>query len=367
MKFTCDKEAILKEISIAQEIIYSRNALSILSNVLLEAVDNVLTIKATDLKVAFHTRIPVEVSTPGSTTVFCDKFLNIIRSLPAGEIEFEEIDNIIHIKPVFKKINFKLKSIASDKFPEVQITSSESYFEIPQTDFIEMITQTIFSVSDDETRYFLNGTYFEKDGDNIIMVATDGKRLSYIEKSSGSDMPEFNGIIIPPKVLNMIKKLASGEGSFKLAITDKNIFINFDDQKISSALIDGQFPNYKKVIPREQLYNVSLNRIELLESIRRISILVEQKSRRMYLKFNEGSLTIQSEESEIGDAAEELSCDYNGEPISLALNYQFIIDPLKAITEETVTLNFTDPNKAVSIFSPSEKHFFHIIMPMHVD
>jgi DNA polymerase-3 subunit beta len=230
-----------------------------------------------------------------------------------------------------------------------------------------MISQTIFSVSDDETRYFLNGTYFEKDGENVIMVATDGKRLSYIEKTIDAEIPDFNGIIIPPKVLNMVKKLASGEGSLKLASTDKNIYIDFDEQQITSALIDGQFPNYKKVIPREQLYNVSLNRMELLESIRRISILVEQKSKRIILRFSEGSLTIQSEESEIGNAAEEISCDYNGESISLALNYQFLIDPLKVITEETVTINFSDPNKAVSIFAPSEKHYFHIIMPMHVD
>jgi DNA polymerase III subunit beta len=367
MKFTCNKESILKEISIAQEIIYSRNALSILSNVFLEAVDNQLTIKATDLKVGFHTSIPVDVSTPGSTTVFCDKFLNIIRSLPSGEIEFNESDDAIVIKPLFKKINFKLKSIASDKFPEIQMISSESYFTLPQSVFIEMISQTLFSVSDDETRYFLNGTYFEKDDDKLIMVGTDGKRLSYMEMKQENDVPNFNGIIIPPKVLNMIKKLSSGEGNFSIAITEKNIFIEFENHKISSALIDGQFPNYKKVIPREQVYSASVNKDELLEAIRRISILVEQKSRRIYLKLGKGSITLHSEENEIGNAVEELSCDYEGEDISFALNYQFLIDPLKVIKDEEITIHFSDSSKAVSIFSPEEKNFFHIIMPMHVD
>jgi len=144
MKLTCEKNALLKEISIAQEIISTRNALSILSNVLLEADNGSLTIKATDLKVSFETRIPVDIAVPGSTTVFCDKFLGILRSLPEGDIELELSDGRVFIKPLFQKINFQLKSIAGDKFPEFLEASEDLYFEVPQKDFIEMISQTIF-------------------------------------------------------------------------------------------------------------------------------------------------------------------------------------------------------------------------------
>jgi DNA polymerase III subunit beta len=139
MKFICEKNSILSEISIAHEIISSRNSLSILSNVLLETADNTLNIKATDLKIGFQTKIPVETVSPGCITVFCDKLLGILRSLPEGDVEFELDNDIVVIRPLFQKIDFKLKSIAADDFPELRVTDDESYFDIPQKDFIEMI------------------------------------------------------------------------------------------------------------------------------------------------------------------------------------------------------------------------------------
>ncbi len=249
MKFVSNKADILKEISVAQEIISSRNSLSILSNVLIETGDNVLTVKATDLKVSFETSIPVETSEPGTTTVFCDRFLGILRSLPDGDIEFEQQDQRLDIRPMYKKIDFQLKSIAGDKFPELQEISDDSYFELPQKDILEMINQTIFAVSDDETRYFMNGVYMENLDGKLIMVATDGRRLSFISKEVDENIAAFDGVIVPPKILSLIRKLTSGEGSISLAVTDKNIFAKLDSQRLSSNLIEGQFPNYKRVIP----------------------------------------------------------------------------------------------------------------------
>jgi len=184
MKFISERNVLLKEVSIAQEIISVKNAMSILSNVLLEVRDGFLTIKATDLKVAFETRIPVSGSVNGITTVFCEKFLGILRSLPDREIEFEVRDGKLIIKPVGTSIDFQLKSISSDKFPEIKDGENLTWFALPQADVLEMIGQTIFSVSDDETRYYMNGVYLEKKGENVVMVATDGRRLSYIEKKS---------------------------------------------------------------------------------------------------------------------------------------------------------------------------------------
>jgi len=367
MKFICERDTIMKEISIAGEIISSRNSLSILSNVFMEAVDNTLVLKATDLKVGFETRIPVEVSTPGSTTVFCDKFLSILRSLPSGEIEFEQTEgHTFVIRPVFKKIDFQLKSIDSDKFPEIQLAAEEAFFEVSQKDFIEMITQTIFAVSDDETRYFMNGVYMENTDGDLVMVATDGRRLSYIRKTPEKPIKEFDGVIIPPKVLTMIRKLASGEGMFALAVTEKNIFVTFDNQKISSALIEGQFPNYQRVIPEEQTHEVLVQREELTEALKRVSLLVE-KSRRIYITLGEGNMVLDSEESEIGVAKEELSCQYSGPEIKLALNYLYLSEPLKVIDSEQVSLQFTEANRAITLYSVPQGEYFHIVMPMQLD
>src|SRR6056297_211706 len=142
MKFICERDTIVKEISVAQEIISSKNSMSILSNVLLDAREETLTIRATDLRVSFETRIPVEVVNAGTTTVFCEKLLGILRSLPSGDVEFELGEgNSFSINPVFKKINFELKGIEADKFPEIQLASEDQYFELSQAAFIDMISQ----------------------------------------------------------------------------------------------------------------------------------------------------------------------------------------------------------------------------------
>ena len=367
MKFTCERDVILKEISIAQEIISSRNALSILSNVLIRAQDNELTIRATDLKVGFETTIPVDVSVAGSTTVYCDKFLGILRSLPSGEVEFEQEDSDrFVIRPLFKKIDFRLKSIASDKFPELQLAPTDLFFEFPQADLIDMIGQTIFAVSDDETRYFMNGVYLENVEGQLVMVATDGRRLSYIARTVDAQIPDFSGVIVPPKILNLIRKLASGEGTVKLAVAEKSLFVHFDSQRISSALIEGQFPNYQRVIPKEQEHHLVVKREELQEALKRVSLLVE-KSRRIYLTVTQDALILKSDESEIGQATEEISCQFQGPETTLALNFTYLADPLRVVESENITIHFTESNKAITINPEPETDYFHIVMPMQLD
>ena len=367
MKFISNKNDILKEISVAQEIISTRNTLSILSNVFLETKDNTLILKATDLKVSFESNIPVETIEPGTTTVFCDKFLGVLRSLPDGDVEFEQQDQSLDIRPAYKKIDFQLKSIASDKFPELQEISDESYFELPQKDLLEMINQTIFAVSDDETRYYMNGVYLENLDSKLVMVATDGRRLSYISKEIEPDIGAFESVIIPPKVLSLVRRLASGEGNLSLAVTNKNIFFRFDNQKLASNLIEGQFPNYNRVIPESQDYNIVVDKIELLEALNRVSLLVEQKSRRVFFTVNENNILLHSEESEIGIAREEIPCTYEGPETSLALNYLFLVEPLRVIDEESVNIKFTDSKKAISLLPSDDKEYVHIIAPMQLD
>jgi len=367
MKFSCEKDIIIQEISIAQEIISSRNVLSILSNVLLIAENDSLTIKATDLKVSFETVIPVHVERPGSITVFCDKLLGILRNLPTGSIDFEVSEGQIQITPQAKKAAFRLKSIPPEQYPELQMVSNEQYFTISQSDLNEMISQTIFSVSDDETRYFMNGVYFEKEDGYIIMVATDGRRLSYVKKALQIEIPDFEGVIIPPKILHLIKKLTSGEGTIDIAVTEKNIWVKFDNRKLYSNLIEGQFPNYQRVIPETQKFEIKTEKRDLLEALRRVSLLVEQKSRRIYIGVEGSVLSLQSEESEIGTAQEEIACEYQGDDIKIALNYLYLIDPLKEITEDSVKLLFTEPNKAITLKPEKNEDYFHIVMPMQLD
>lgn len=367
MKFTCEKSALQKEIAFAQEIISSKSSISVLSNVLFIAKDGALFIKATDIKVNFETVLPVDVAKEGTVTVYCDKFLTILSAIPEGDIEIEQDDNKVIIRPVFKKIKFQLKTIASEKFPELPAIDDASYFSLPARTLKEMIINTVFAVSDDETRYFMNGVHFEKNGSTIIMVATDGRRLAYIKKELEADVPDFKAIIIPPKILSVICKHAGDENPISLAISEKNIFLKFGNYSISSVLIEGQFPNYQRVIPEKQTNTLTVKRSELLDSLKRISILVEQKSRRSFLNLKSKEMTVSTEEGEIGAAREELDCAYEGPEMTMALNYRYLEDPLKVMDCEDVELSFTEATKAMTLNAVPKKDYFHIVMPMQIE
>ena len=366
MKFSCERSVLLKEIAMANEIIASKNAISILSNIYFDAKDGNLFIKATDMKVNFETKVPVDVIEPGSVTVYGDKFYGILNSIPEGEIEFEQKDNKINIKTLVKKARFQLKSIASDKFPEFAASGKE-FFEVPVRDLKEMIQETIFAISDDETRYFMNGVFFEKTDDKFIMVATDGRRLAYISKKAASGVGDFSGIIVPPKILNIVLKRAGDEGMAKISLTDKSIFIQFGSYKLSSVLIDGQFPNYNRVIPESQPNHFTFNRLEMMDALKRVSLLVEQKSHRIYLSISPGNISIHCEENDIGNAQEEIPCKYEGEEISIALNYRYLEEHFKVMGGEEVSIHFSEPSKTITIMPVPEKDFFHIVMPMQLE
>jgi DNA polymerase-3 subunit beta len=368
MKLTCSRDSLLKEISIAQEVISSKNSLSILSNVLLTAADGALMLQATDLKVGFETRFPVDVAKEGTTTAFCDKLLNVIRSLPEGDVELEQSDaSMLRIRPLSKKIDFQLRCIPSDKYPEISRVPDSNYFDFPQKDFIEMVSKTLFAVSDDETRYFMNGIFVEKRDDSLVMVATDGRRLAFVNRKIPIHLENIKGVILPPKILTIIRKLSSGEGNLSLALTDKNVFVRMEGKSFSSNLIDGQFPDYRRVIPDAQKHRAIVERVRLEDALRRVSLLVEQKSRKVTFSIRDGSITISSKESELGVASEEVSCEYRGPEMSFAVNCMYMIEPLREIDSETVGVEFSDVNKAITLKPNPEDGYLNIIMPMQLD
>lgn len=374
MKFTFDKDAMIKEISIAQEIITNKSPVSILSNILIIAENNSLTIKATDSTVKFTTTIPVDIQEEGRTTIYCDKFMSILSSLPAGDIEFNQEDIEVFIKPISKKVNFKLKSQASDKFPEIGTSENLPFFEVPSKDFKEMIKETIFAVSEDRNRYFMTGVYFAKEDDSLIMVATDGRRLS-CDSKKGLSVPDFQPAIIPTKILSCILKNAPEEGNIQVAVVDKSVFVKFGNVEFSSVLIEGQFPNYKKVIPESLSMSFMVNKADLDAALKRTTIMIDRKVSRIIFKISSGMLKLISPESEIGTADEEIPCRYDGRDISMSLNFTYVTEPLKVIDSENVIFDFNinevqgdeeaNITKAVIMRGESTGDYIHVIMPMN--
>ena len=370
MKFTFDRDAMIGEIAIAQEIISTKSALSILSNVMIIAQNNTLVIKATDIKVNFETKIPVDIQEEGSTTIFCDKFMGILASLPTGEIEFnleqKENQTIAIIRHTAKKIKFQLKCMSQDKFPEFPEVQEVPFFEVPGKELKAMIAQTSFAVSEDETRYFMNGVYFEKKDNNLVLVATDGRRLAYASKAVLDGAMDFPSAIVHPKVLNIVAKHASDEGNVSIAIVDKMIFFRFANYELSSTLLDGQFPNYQRVIPEQQPNSFQVQKSDLMDALKRTSLMVDKKAGRIFLTAIPGVLTITSQESDLGDAKEEFPCQYNGQEITIAMNYHYVEEPLKVINSERITFEFSEAMKAVTLRPEPAEDYFHIIMPMQM-
>lgn len=365
MQFSCDKDVLLKEIAVAHEIITSRNTISILANALIEAKDDALLIKATDLKVNFETRIPAAIEVPGSTTVYCAKLLNILRSLPGGEIKFHKDGEDPLLINCGTNIQFHLNCIAAEKFPELPVADASQYFSFPQKDFIEMIAHTVFAIGNDETRYFMNGVCLDRKENILVLVATDGRRLSYASKPLEGEIPVFNPIIIPPKALLLIRKLSSGEGNLEIAVSDKIVFINFDNQKISSSLIEGQFPNYARVVPEALDKEIQVNRAELLDAIRRVALLLEPNSKRMFMTVTNDNIHLRSEETDVGSADEDVACQFTGDKIMFKMNYHYLTDPLKVIESDKVIMRFLNDEKAVIMKSIPEEDYYHVLMPMN--
>jgi DNA polymerase-3 subunit beta len=367
MKFICERSALFKEVAIAQEIIGSKSMINVLSNIFVEVANDTLLIKSTDTTIYFETRVPVSAIQSGKATVKGNIFLGILNNIPEGELEFEKVESKIIIKPVSRKTKFQLKTNLSEQYPESPVSDNRKSFEMPIKDFKDMISQTIFAISDDETRYLMNGVSFEKTEDKFIMVSTDGRRMAYIEKNADVGIEDFKGIIIPEKILGIILKHSGDEGNVSIGITDKNIFVSFGSYNFSSSLIEGKFPDYKRVIPTDHDKVFTVNRKDMINALKCVSLLVEQKNKRIGVKVFENEVSVFAQDAEVGEASEVISANYDGEEAQIALNYRYIEEPFKTIADDEVSIHFKDTTKAITIKPIPEKDFFHVVMPMQTD
>lgn len=367
MKFTFNKAVVAREIAVAKEIITAKDALSVLSNVLLSAKDGKLEIRATDVKTNFRTTVPVDIEEEGETTVLCDKFMGILSSLPDGDAEFTLTDKdnltVAVVRSTAKRIKYNLNCVLTDKFPEPVPEKDLKFFNVPAKDLRQMISRTAFAVSADITRYFMSGVYFEKKDRKLVLVATDGRRLSYTEKEILPETAEFINAIVPTKILNIISRHFTDEGSVGIAVTDKMIFFRAGSYEFNSQLVDGNFPNYERVIPKEQTHRLVVSKDDLMSALKRISVMAD-KTNKILFEIKDGSLTVASKSMDYGDADDEIPAEYSGEEITIALNGQHVREPLSEIDSEKVVLEFTEALRAVTMRGDSDSGSFSVIMPM---
>ncbi len=369
MKFQIQKDILLEALQRVSNVVEKKNTLQILSNVMMEVASNKLFLTATDLEVGIKIAIPVQSEKDGKVAVSAKNLLDIVKELPNKSIHLNKKDNN-WIELSCHKSNFNIVGLAADEFPPMPSFENGNYFKVNVASAREMIDKTLFAVSTDETRYHLNGAYLEAIENNMIrMVATDGHRLAYMDKElvlNHSDRFK-KGIIIPKKgLLEMRRLLDSKADSFQMDIEKGNLLIQMENISLFVRLIEGSYPDYEQVVPKSNTKLMTIAREDLLGSLKRVSLLANEKSKGVKFAVQKNLLTITSSNSDLGDAKEEIDVNYDNEPMEIGFNAKYIIDCLSIQNAENIVFHLNDKATAGLLRPEGKDDYTYIVMPMRI-
>lgn len=363
MKFRISKEALLEGLQKVQHVVSSRTTLPILSNVLIVAKGDRLKFTTTDLDVGITGSVMANVDKEGATTLPAKKIVNIVRELPASEVEVSvDSKNIATI--VSGSATFKVNGLSEAEFPPFPDFDGAKEFKIQQSDLRDGLKKTSYAISSDETRYVLNGIYTSFRDGKMTLVATDGRRLAMAESDLEFPASHETDVIIPTKAVQELQRLLGTEGELSLRLSDNQVSISVGDTLLVSKLIEGNYPNYRQVIPSDANERVELPREALLDTVRRVSLLASDKSSSVKLVFADNKVEISANSPDVGEAREEMLVKYEAKQIQVAFNPEFMMAPLRNLETETVYLDLIDE------MSPGviriDGSFLYVLMPMRV-
>lgn len=366
MHLTIGKTAFLKELNILQGVVEKKSTIPILSNLLLEAADGELRIMGTDLDVSISTRCDAEIRQEGAICVQAKKLFEIVRSLPDADIDIKR-DEKDQVSLVCERSRFKMLGLPKDNFPEIK-TFDGTFWPI-SSDIIRMfISRTIFAITTEESRYALNGAKIELSGKEIRMVATDGHRLSFIEKHSDFGAAQLN-VLIPKKTLTELSRLcAEADDIVEIGDGGNHIFFRVGKRLLASRTLTGQFPNYELVLPRENNNRVVVENLRVASAIRRVALMADDRSHAIKFDVGDGQINITSQSAEMGEAGESLPVEYSGPSITAGFNAQYLLDFFSVIQDGEVVFEFKDGNSQAQIRpnNDSEYDLRYIVMPMRL-
>lgn len=372
MQFTITREIFLKALAKVQGIVEKRNTIPILSNVLIEARDGDIELTATDLEVGMRASYPATVKKSGKVTVSAKKLFEIVKELPEGDVSLTAKENC-WIEICCGKALFNIVGLAADEFPYFPEADLAKFISLPSSIISDLLEKTTFSISTDESKYNLNGIFFqnmEVDGRQVLrLVATDGHRLALIQRElKGTESEELQkGVIFPKKGIFELKKIAEeGENEIHLGFMDNNAIIKKDQTIVIMRLVDGEFPDYTRVIPQPQETTAKIPREKFFHALRRMAILSSEKSRGVKVLLQPGLLEISSSNPELGDAREDLEIEYQGQEISIGFNARYMLDILQVQKEDEIVLQVRD-NMSPGMITPVEDvDFLAVVMPMRL-
>ncbi len=368
MKLTITKEQLLTGLQAVQNIVSTRTTLPILSNVLLRGEGQQLSLTATDLDVIVSCGVEASVAKGGATTLPVKKLFGIARELNGSEIDLEVDDkNVCNLRcgPSF----YKIHGLGADEFPPLPAFKDDRKVTLPQETFKGMLRKTSFAISTDEARYVLNGIFLSLKDHKVTMVATDGRRLALVDEEVDISEKSQGEFIIPAKAVNELNRLLQDKGEVELKYSENQAAFTLKDEKgfsilIVTKLIEGNYPNYRQVIPAEAKERVPLVREEFLHALRRAEIMTSEKANSVKLTFGKNNLAITANSPEVGEARESLAVNYKGPEMAIAFNPKYLIDPLNALPNDEVYVELIDELSpgVLKINGP----FLYVVMPMRL-
>lgn len=366
MIFNVDKNEFIKILQRVQGIVEKRNTMPILANVLLESMLGGINVTATDLEIFIKDRCEANVKEDGKITVNARKIFEIVRQMPKDDIE---VSTSSDFKVTLKsgKSRFNIVGLSSSEFPAFPAVEEKGLVRIDPEILKDMIDRTSFAVSMDETRYNINGFYMEKKDDSTMFITTDGHRLAIIEKEAEKIPAGTEGVILPRKGVGEIRKiLEEKEGAFMLGITGKSVTMKKDNTIINIRLIEGEFPDYKQVVPKGNNKTLVADKLILLESLKRVSILSSDKVKGVKFTLTKNKLVLSTSSPELGDAREELDVKYEEDDLEIAFNAKYFIDALEVMEEEKVELKLKDQLSPGIVTPVGVSGYTYVIMPMRL-
>lgn len=363
MKFQISKQDFLEGLSQVQNVVSTRTTLPILGNVLIEAGKDSIRFTTTDLDVGVSASVPAQVSKEGTTTLPTRRLAGIIGSLPSDTIDVSVTSDVATIQSGAS--NFKILGLPAEEFPQLTSLEESMEFTIAQASLKESLKKTGYAICTDETRYVLTGIYFVFEKNSMTLVATDGRRLALVENELEFPESQEVSIIVPNKAVTELTRLLGNEGELTLRVGESHVAFELGTAELICKLIEGNYPNYRQVIPSETKHRVTVEREIFLDVINRIALLTNDKSSSIKLNFTKDNIEVVANTPEIGEAQENLPVKYKGDDMSIAFNPDYMTEPLKNLSSDEVYLELIDEVSPGLL--KNESSFLYVLMPMRVN
>lgn len=370
MEIKISRSEMLKGLGLIQGIVERKTTMPILANVLIEATAKGLSITATDLEVGINCILRGDILSKGKVTVHARSIYDIMRELPEEVVHLDVKEgNWIEIR--CGKSRYKIVGLSPDEFPALPTRGEGDLWRVEGALLQEMMDRTSFAMSTDETRFNLNGVYLDpvagKDQSLLRMVATDGHRLSIVERNVGGKCGVTKGAIIPRKGVTELRKAIEPEGaSIDLWLDAKHLIAYHESVTVVIRLIDGQFPPYEQVVPKQSKRVVTLNREQLIHALKRVSVLSTDRARGVKFQVSPKHMEIFTSNPDLGEANEEIEATYKGESFEVGFNARYFLDALGVIEDEQAVLQMGDETSPCVLRSEKDRGFTHVIMPMRL-